>query len=188
MKKVVLHHTCSPKGGETYVLQNAPFFAKDNPQNMKYQFLGGGYYLWEDDIEQAKYWGKIHYRNVFLIVEFECYLQEEYLLNLNEREGQKKFKEIIQILQTKINQNNRNTKIEQDWTLSRIIKFLYSGKSGILFDYKAIKVKDVFSSNRRQLEIKFTSYKPNYTYIDSIYFYYFHNKEDMNIISKKIVR
>ncbi|ERI64076.1 hypothetical protein HMPREF1551_00744 [Capnocytophaga sp. oral taxon 863 str. F0517] len=57
-----------------------------------------------------------------------------------------------------------------------------------MFDYKAIKVKDVFSSNRRQLEITFTSYKPNYTYIDSIYFYYFHNKEDMNIISKKIVK
>ena len=72
MKKVVLHHTCSQDNGEAFVRKNAPFLAKDNPQNRKYQFLGTGYYLWEDDIEQAKRWGEVHYKNSYFVVEFEC--------------------------------------------------------------------------------------------------------------------
>ena len=86
---MVLHHTCSQDNGEAFVIKNAPFLAEDNPRNRKYQFLGTGYYLWEDDIEQAKRWGEVHYKNSYFVVEFECDIEEEDILNLNEREGQK---------------------------------------------------------------------------------------------------
>lgn len=189
MKKVVLHHTCSQDHGEPYVLANAPFLAKDDPspQNRKYQFLGTGYYLWENDIEQAKYWGKKHYKNSFFVVEFECNVDERYILNLNEREGQLKYEEILNILENKIKKNKKTIDIKS-MAISRVLQLLYSPTNNISFDYKAIKVRDAYSSERRQREVRFTSEKPNSTYFDFVCFYYFRDKRDMNVISNKIVK
>jgi len=178
MKKVVLHHTCSQENGEASVLENAPFLAEDNPQNRKYQFLGAGYYLWEDDIEQAKLWGKVHYKNSYFVVEFECDIEEEDILNLNEREGQKALFEMIENIQTELEVNLRRL------PLSRIFSLIY--KSDITFNYKTIKVKDEFSSRKRQEAFKFTSVKDNFTYLGGVYFYFFKNKIDF--VSKKILQ
>lgn len=179
MKRVVLHHTCSQKGGKDYVLENAPFLAKNNAQNRKFQFLGEGYYLWENDIEQAKYWGKVHYDNSFFIVEFEYDIEDKLLLDLNAREGQRTLYKIIDTIQKEVGLNLKN------WPLSKLLSFIY--RSNINFIYKSIKVKDEFSSRRRQEIFKFTSVKDNFTYIGGVYFYFFRNKDDMNIISKNIV-
>ena len=176
MKKVVLHHTCSRENGEAFVRENAPFLAKDNPQNRKYQFLGTGYYLWEDDIEQAKHWGEVHYKNSYFVVEFECDIEEEDILNLNEREGQKALYEMIEEIQTKFGVNLRKL------PLSKIFEVIYRSK--ITFNYKTIKVKDEFSSRKRQEAFKFTSVKDNFTYLGGVYFYFFKNKIDFG--SRKI--
>ena len=114
MKTVVLHHTCGQEGGEEYVLANAPFYAKDFAQERKYQFLGAGYYFWDDDIEQAHYWGKVHYNNKYYIVVFDCNIDEEFLLDLNTREGQKMFFEMQKALQEVISITNKSVNVE-DW-------------------------------------------------------------------------
>ena len=176
MKKVVLHHTCSRKNGEASVLANAPFLAEDNPQNKKYQFLGPGYYLWEDDIEQAKRWGEVHYKNSFFVVEFECDIEEEDILNLNEREGQKALFEMIENIQTEFGVNLRKL------PLSKIFEVIYRNK--ITFNYKAIKVKDECFSRGRQEVFRFVSTKKNFTYLGGVYFYFFKNKIDFG--SRKI--
>ena len=167
---MVLHHTCSQENGEAFVRKNAPFLAEDNPQNRKYQFLGTGYYLWEDDIEQAKRWGEVHYKNSFFVVEFECDIEEEDILNLNEREGQKALFEMIKNIQIEFGVNLRGL------PLSKIFSLIY--KSHITFNYKAIKVKDECFSRGRQEVFRFVSTKKNFTYLGGVYFYFFKNKID----------
>jgi hypothetical protein len=185
MKKVLLHHTCKQDGGEDYVRENAPFFAEDFSQGGKCQFLGSGYYLWEDDIEQAHHWGKVHYNNQYYIVAFECGIDEDFLLDLNSREGQKEFFELYKLYEKKAKQINRNVK---KIPLNTFFNFWFKGKFGIIFEYKAIKVKDVFASSKREKKFLFTSNKPNCTYLGGVYFYFFKIKENMNVIKKEIVK
>ena len=145
---MVLHHTCSRENGEAFVRKNAPFLAEDNPQNRKFQFLGAGYYLWEDDIEQAKRWGEVHYKNSFFVVVFE----------------------MIKNIQIEFGVNLRGL------PLSKIFSLIY--KSHITFNYKAIKVKDECFSRGRQEVFRFVSTKKNFTYLGGVYFYFFKNKID----------
>jgi len=184
MKKVLLHHTCKQDGGEDYVLKNAPFEAKEVQQINKEQFLGSGYYLWEDDIEQAHHWGKKHYNNQYYIVAFECEIDEDFLLDLNSREGQKEFFELYSLYEKRAKQIKRNVnKIH----LNTFFNFWFKDKLGI-FTYKAIKVKDGIASLRREQKFLFTFHKPNYTYLGGVYFYFFKRKQDMNVINKEIVK
>lgn len=185
MKKVLLHHTCKQDGGEEYVLKNAPFEAKESQRINKEQFLGSGYYLWEDDIKQAKYWGKKHYNNQYYIVAFECEIDEDFLLDLNSREGHKEFFELYSLYEKRAKQINREIK---DFCLKAFFNILFKGKSGIKFAYKTIKVKDEIASSKREQKFLFTSHKPNYTYLGGVYFYFFKRKEDMNVINKEIVK
>ena len=185
MKKVLLHHTCKQDGGEDYVLKNAPFEAKEIQQINKEQFLGSGYYFWEDDIKQAHHWGKVHYNNQYYIVAFECEIDEDFLLDLNSREGQKEFFALYSLYEKRANQINR--KINK-FPLNTFFNVLFKGKYGINFEYKNIKVKDEIASSKREQKFLFTSHKPNYTYLGGVYFYFFKRKEDMNVINKEIVK
>lgn len=185
MKKVLLHHTCKQDGGEDYVLKNAPFFAEENQQMNKGLFLGSGYYFWEDDIKQARYWGKVHYNNQYYIVAFECEIDEDFLLDLNSREGQKEFFELCNLYIQKAKRIKRN--INKIY-LNVFFNSLFEDKFGIEFVYKAIKVKDQFASSKREKEFLFTSNKPNCTYLGGVYFYLFKRKEDMKVINNGIVK
>ncbi|WP_315101003.1 hypothetical protein [Capnocytophaga sputigena] len=185
MKKVLLHHTCKQDGGKDQVLKEAPFFAKENQQLNKEQFLGSGYYLWEDDIEQAKYWGKERYNNQYYIVAFQCEIDEDFLLDLNSREGQKEFFELYSLYEKRAKQINQNV---NKIPLNTFFNFWFKGKSGIKFAYKTIKVKDEIASLKREQRFDFTFHKPNYTYLGGVYFYFFKRKEDMNVINKEIVK
>ena len=185
MKKVLLHHTCKQDGGKDYVLKNAPFEAKEIQQINKEQFLGSGYYLWEDDIKQAKYWGKERYNNLYYIVAFECEIDEDFLLDLNSREGQKEFFELYKLYEKRAKQINRNV---NEIYLNTFFNFWFKGNSGMKLAYKTIKVKDEIASSKREQKFLFTSHKPNYTYLGGVYFYFFKRKEDMNVINKEIVK
>jgi hypothetical protein len=179
MKKVLLHHTCKQDGGEDYVRENAPFFAKENQQMNKGLFLGSGYYLWENDIEQAHHWGKKHYNNQYYIVAFECEIDEKFLIDLDSKEGERLFDEIQKLFKNR--GTNKNIK---DYCLKKVLNTLFNGTFGIDFRYRIIRVKDASSSQK----IKFTPDKSNYTYIGGSYIYFFKNKEDMNITNKRIVQ
>lgn len=180
MKKVILHHTCKQDGGEDFVLKNAPFLAKDDPAKKKYQFLGEGYYFWEDDVEQAHKWGKTHYRNCYFIVEFDCEIDEVYLLDLNDRRGQKYLQDIKQKLEQSLQKKMDN------WSLSQVIQFLIRSKEeiGIDFDYRIFKVQDHFASNKN---IKFVSNKPNSTNIRGVFIVFFKDKNDLCVAQKRII-
>ena len=137
----------------------------------------------DDDIEQAHYWGKVHYNNKYYIVVFDCNIDEEFLLDLNTREGQKAFFEIQKALQEVISITNKSVNIE-DWVLSKVLKLIYN--SGIIFAYKVIKVKDEIASRKRQQKVLFTSSKENFTYLGGVLLF-FHLKKILIKINKNNV-
>lgn len=73
-----------------YTEDGVPVLAK-NPSNTgngenekedKFQFIGEGYYFWDDNIERAHRWGNGHYKGDYLILELPLVLQGENFLDL----------------------------------------------------------------------------------------------------------
>lgn len=87
--------------------QGAPFLArnperksglavKDTKEAEKFQFLGEGYYFWDDNIERAHKWGKDHYKGHYLIMELPLKLDGEDFLDLvGSREDLRGFCEVF---------------------------------------------------------------------------------------------
>lgn len=93
-------HTCR-KGHSAYILQNAPFKAvikRDHSGKKFVPFLGEGYYLWEENLDAAEYWGSRNYKSNHSIVEFvDCKIKQSDLLDFLNRRDIKYFNELKEI-------------------------------------------------------------------------------------------
>lgn len=56
--------------------------AKGKGEEPKFQFLGEGYYFWDDNIERAHKWGKQHCEGSYRILEAQLELQGDNFLDL----------------------------------------------------------------------------------------------------------
>ena len=56
--------------------------ARRHKKKLKYQFLGEGYYFWDDNIRRALDWGTSHCNNKFLILETPLTLRGDHFLDL----------------------------------------------------------------------------------------------------------
>lgn len=74
-----------------YTEKDAPFCAfnptcknekLDSGAEPKFQFLGEGFYFWDDNIGRAHNWGKTHYRGKYLILECPLALRGNHFLDL----------------------------------------------------------------------------------------------------------
>lgn len=86
-----------------YTEKGAPVFAKnptpekikeseENKKEPKYQFLGAGFYFWDNNIKRAHRWGRQHYQNNYLILEIPLDLKGDNFLDLvGSREDLMKF-------------------------------------------------------------------------------------------------
>ena len=69
--------------------------AEKNNNEPKYQFLGSGYYFWDNNIQRAHRWGEEHCDGKYLICECSLVLQGESFLDLvGSREDLGKFLEV----------------------------------------------------------------------------------------------
>ena len=71
------HHTCLFNGDQESVKKNSPFLAEHKPNEGKVQFLGTGYYFWDNNLELAKIWGKSHYGGKYAIIEVDFDLNSD---------------------------------------------------------------------------------------------------------------
>lgn len=66
----------------------APFLAHNSQKEIKaqvkdhFQFLGEGYYFWDNNIQRAKIWGEMHYEGKYKILEIPLVLQGDDFLDL----------------------------------------------------------------------------------------------------------
>lgn len=185
--KTIGHHSCSKDNGSDYVLQESPFFAEHNPKANKFQFLGSGYYLWDNNIELAKYWDRKNYPTAYYVVAFDIELKAKICLDLVGNRKHQIF--LMQILEA--GKINLGLDLVKDWTLNQLITFLkFLSKEDInVFPFKLIRAVDLLKHDffKSQIKIKFISQKENYTIINPKIVIFAFDKHSLNLESKRIV-
>lgn len=156
--KTILQHTCLTKGGEKAVLKNSPFLATDNPSEKKYQFLGDGYYFWDNNIDLARIWGQVHCKNDFYIVEIDYEFTTDSCFDVvGNRSHQLKVLKTLELMK------KRGFKKDK-WNLSNVIYFLkkLDHKKNGVFNYESIRAVDYISPEKyKEIKMKFIKNKTN---------------------------
>ena len=183
--ETVGHHSCYRDGGYEFVLENAPFIAKHNPETGKKQFLGTGYYFWDDNKEMALYWGRKHYAGNFYIVECELCFDDDCLLDLI---GVRKHQKYLMQVREKLAKLFPYT--GDKWCLGNFIEFLkyinetdkrYEG----IFDFKAVRAVDV--KQEAMPKIYFVEGKKSHTNLNPRYVICLYEINSLILQSKKIL-
>lgn len=163
--KTIAHHSCNINGGIKHVEINSPFFAEHKVEEEKYQFLGSGYYFWDNNLELAKKWGEFHYNNKYYIFEFKFDIKVDTCLDLvGNREHQFFFKKMFDIYEKETGDN------KEDWSICQCIEFFKTlrKKNSKIFPFKMIRAVDLLNHTKykQQFQMKFVKTKKNYTIIN----------------------
>lgn len=65
--RMTLYQTVEDRDNPDYIEVNAPFICET-----KNAWLGRGYYFWDTHVENAHWWGNVHYNRKYVIVEYDC--------------------------------------------------------------------------------------------------------------------
>lgn len=182
------HHTCLFNGDRDSVLRESPFLAEDNPKEGKVQFLGAGYYFWDNNLELAKVWGNSHYDGEYAIIEIDIDLKSNSCYDLvGNRTHQIDLAERLK----KLADNSCTNKL-REWTLNQFITFIrnMAAINSDVFPYQMVRAIDLLNHDRykkAQQMIRFTKEKHNYTVINPKTVICVFNKNTLNSQTKKIV-
>lgn len=176
------HHTCSKKSGKEYILTNAPFLAVYNERTDHQQFLGTGYYLWDDNIEMAHKWGQDHYRGSYFIIGFTVIMRGTLFLDLvGNRSHMLYFMKVADKYKT-------SGYARDSWSLGSFIehlKLLEKDKPGI-FPFKIIRAVDMLPRDEHS-KWYFVSGKRNYTMLNPRIVICIVEEKDLFLSSKEVV-
>lgn len=181
--KTIGHHTCSKKNGNAFVLAYSPFLSEYNESGKALKFLGSGYYFWDDNIEMAHNWGRVHFHCNYYIIECELHLKSEIFLDLvGNRSHLRYFKQLIKKFEEYGFSRSK-------WTIGAFIEFLKSKEKDMpgIFPFKAIRSIDNSVIPKNKNTIQFVDNKPNYTNLDPRLVICLIEKNDVILQSKKIV-
>lgn len=185
------HHTCKIDGGEEIVLKDSPFLAEhlEDAEPPKYQFLGTGYYFWDNNIDLAKWWGEKHYNNSYYIIEIDIVLEENSCFDLL---GNRKHQIFIQNFLNTVSKFNGD---EVDWSISKCIEFFKEANTKVdtdfynVFPYKTIRAIDIIDLKEEEnVIIQFVKSKPNKTHIRPRIAICAIDKNNLNLESKRFIR
>jgi len=175
-------HACRSDGGEEFLIKNSPFLAEHKPDEGKYQFLGEGYYLWDENREMAHYWGKAHYKNKYAVIEMDIELTENNCLDLV---GNRKHMLLILNFLTRLKDKGIN---RENWELSKCIEYLkkLSSKNPNIFPFNIIKSIDYISPKLSQ-KIFFVQKNNHYTILNPKITLCIIDKKKLSLHTKKII-
>lgn len=158
--KTLGHHTCSTINGKEYVRTHAPFLA-GNQRGGKVQFLGTGYYFWDDNIEMAHRWGDLHFKGNYCVLEFELNMPENIFLDLV---GNRRHMHIFLAMALKIQSQFKSS---AKMNIGEIIELLkrFSTDNPEIFPYKIIRAVDLMPKDE-QSKWYFVPSKQNYTLLN----------------------
>lgn len=182
------HHTCLLNEDTVAVLRDAPFLAEDKPDEGKVQFLGTGFYFWDNNLEMAKAWGRCHYGGKYAVIEVDFDLRSNTCYDLvGNRTHQI---DIIERL-TKLMESSENDKPKK-WTLGQFISFMLelADRNYNVFPYKMVRAIDLLNHKkykREQALINFTKEKNNYTLLNPKIVICVFDKNTLNLQTKKII-
>ena len=162
------HHTCRKDGGKEEVIKNAPFLAEHtpnekDPKKQKLQFLGQGYYFWDNNFEMARIWGKSDCNNHFFIIECEIEISETKCFDLVGNRNHQIF--LIDMLKKMKNKGyNRD-----HWEISKCIEYLklLAKHDHAVFPYESIRAIDYLPPHElQQIEFHFVKGNKHYTILN----------------------
>jgi hypothetical protein len=159
------HHTCSNKNGKAFVEKNAPFRAVHDQEGGSHQFLGSGYYFWDDNEDVAHHWGNMHYRGAYFVLAARISTPNILLLDLvGNRQDMKYLRDVVEMFRDEIFPN-------KEPAIGSVLEFLQkiNGQEGYagIFPFKVIRAVDSSSNNPKfQSPMKFVGTKSNFTMLN----------------------
>lgn len=182
-------HTCLKDGGRDKVLYEAPFLGEHTPNHpvrskRKLQFLGQGYYYWDNHIEMAKIWGKIHCNNNFFILSCEINISQEKCLDLV---GNRSHQIYISETMEKLKKRGYD---KGNWEISKCLEYLKKlAKLDInIFPFENIRAIDYLPpDDLQQIEYYFVNNNKHYTILNPKVAICVINKKSLPLHSQKII-
>ena len=177
-------HTCKLDGGLKNILKESPFLAKHKPEKHKLQFLGEGYYFWDNNIEMAHIWGKQHCKNNYCIIELDLEITEKTCLDLV---GNRKHQIFLVEMLNKLKEKGFDRK---KWNISNCIEYLKSLRkhNKNIFPYNTIRALDYISPDElKQVRIDFVNNVKHYTVLNPKITICAIDKNLLPLQSKKII-
>lgn len=183
------HHTCTKKGGKESVINNAPFLAVHTPfekdiKKRKLQFLGQGYYFWDNNFELARIWGKSHCNNDFFIIECEINITENNCFDLVGNRGHQ-----IMLLSTLEKLKEKGYKKDY-WEISKCIEYLkkLAKYNNEVFPYEHIRAIDYLKPHGlQQVEFYFVKGNKHFTILNPKMAICTLNKDTLPLHTVKII-
>ena len=182
--KTKIQHTCQTKGGAEKVLKEAPFLAKNDPKKNKFQFLGEGYYFWDDNIEMANIWGKFHIKNDYFIVEMDLEFSSNECFDIV---GNRKHQQLIFKAFELMKKRGYN---KSHWQLSNIINFLkrLSKKDKKVFPFLMVRAIDYVPRKQyKKMKLHFIRDNNHYTIVNPKMVICVFNKKSLPLHTKTLV-
>lgn len=181
--KTIGHHTCKRDGGKAYVELNSPFFSSKSSRG-KTPFLGSGYYFWDNNLGQAKAWGKINYSNKYFIVQSELEFTSNQMLDLvGNRSHMIYFLDLYRKFSSYYDDGNK-------WVIGEFIELLkklnskpeYKG----IFDFEASRAIDLHQQHNSK-NITFSEEMKNYTNLNPCLVICLYNKKNIILRSEILI-
>lgn len=172
------HHACSNEGGRAHILKNAPFISSIpivGQKGKSFPFLGAGFYFWDNDLPQAKWWGQKQYPYNFVVLEAHLELTTTTCYDLvGNRNHMIDFQEKIKAFKAKFNKN---------WKIGQLIELL---KKEDIFNFESIRAQDYLPS-RKQNKQYFVDGKSNFTDLEPSIIICVIRKDSSTLLSRKII-
>ncbi len=154
------HHTCLNTEDVDKIEQEGPFKATHDSKTGKYQFLGTGYYFWDNNIEAAKFWGETHYKGNYLVFKADLIIPKEKFLDLV---GSRENMIYLQELMVRFKSQNKNS---EHWELGKFIEFMkeVANKPGFknVFPYTVFRAIDNNAVIKKEYKYLFVAGKHSY--------------------------
>lgn len=182
-----VQHTCSNKGGAEYVLANAPFLSEYKPKENKKPFLGEGFYFWEYNIDYAKFWGNLKYKNNYFVCEAGIDIDHEtdgfYLDLAGNRKHLVGFVELLREFNLIHEEGTKGI------DLCYIIDYLRKKLPEDVFPFKVLRAVDYKNNDKAGIKIVFNDKKSetSYTILNPRMLISFKRKEDIIYIKKPFI-
>jgi hypothetical protein len=182
-------HTCK-RGSTAYILKNSPFrspVTKTRNGKFSIPFLGAGHYLWEENIDAATRWGRVHYNNIYSIIEYvDLEIPDAQLLDFKNRRDTQFFEEVVVDYVNKCPER-------KNWALGQWLEFFKKlnrlGKLNFPFNYIRAEenLPNENENNARKKKILFSNDQAYYTYTSPLFIMCIIDKKNLKFRSETVI-
>ncbi|GEM_PF-6093981 len=172
----ICHHTLGNQGNHKEILITGP--VKGTSKN---NYFGEGYYLWDNNIKHAKWWGRKNYQNKYYVFEAVVQFDLNQMFDVTDRSCISFLKDVVdEFLEGDIDLS--------DFYLGSILTLLFEEESKTkktMFPYLYAKGVDFNSDNSSRMN--YSPITKSYFLLNPTTFFCIFKKENINLHSFELV-